>query len=85
MKTKYPTAAEELAKISGKTVKSASADKYEASDGCWYAVMELRFTDGSMFSFTMRGMPQVDALFFKDDDDEPKHGSVELLSAAAPT
>ena len=76
----YPTADEELGKIRGKTIKEASADKYEASDGCHYAVVELRFTDGSMFSFTLRGMPQVDAIFFKDDDDQPKYSSIELLA-----
>jgi len=74
------TASQELRKVQGKTIKAASAVKHETSDGCFYAVLELRFTDGSTFSFTLRGMPQVDVIFFKDDDDSPRYGSVELLA-----
>jgi len=59
--------------LKGKTIKSATATNYESADSCRFAVVELRFTDGSSFSFTLHALPRVTAIIFKnDDDDNPK-------------
>jgi hypothetical protein len=57
-----------LKRIQGKTIKRASASRVEASDGCAYGTVQLDFTDGSSFSFRLRALPMIDAMFFPDED-----------------
>lgn len=70
----------ELKKIIGKTIKECSVTEHEASDSCFYIVVELNFTDSSMFSFMLRNKPEVHGIFFKNDDDSPKYSDINLVS-----
>jgi hypothetical protein len=58
--------------LKGKTIKAAHVQRIETLYGCAYASVELEFTDGTMFSFQLRAMPQVDAMFFKSAEDGAK-------------
>jgi hypothetical protein len=61
------TSAQLLKKLGGKTIREAEVTRTEASDSCVFATFELRFTDGTQFSFQLRGMPAIEAVYFKGD------------------
>lgn len=57
-----------LKRLKGKVIKSADITRHETADSCAFATFELRFADGSMFSFQLRSMPAIDGVFFPDED-----------------
>jgi hypothetical protein len=65
--------------IIGKTIASASVVKDEAADSCFYAVLELAFTDGSKYSMSIYARPEVHGIFFKSDEDDKDAKEVMLV------
>lgn len=68
-----------LAKIHGKTIESADIVRHEASDGCSFITLELRFEDKSMYSFRIQSEVRTHGIFFKNEKDDDSAIEVELV------
>lgn len=56
--------------VESKTILSAEVERMEASDGCFYASVVIKFKDGSSFEMKLTPRIAVDGIFFKDEDND---------------
>jgi hypothetical protein len=66
--------AKKIGQITGKVLQEASIQKSEASDGCLYVSLLLKFKDGSSYEMQFISDIAANGIFFKDlrDDDNVK-------------
>ena len=69
-----------LSKLKGKTIKRVTANMAETADSCAYATVEFEFTDKTSFSFQLRCMPDIQGMYFPDDNSSEEAALVAAKS-----
>jgi hypothetical protein len=65
--------------IVGKTIEQVTVRDEEASDSCQYAIIVMKFTDGSSYEMKLTPWLAVDGIFFKNDNDDDTAKETQLV------